>query len=164
MPIVLFASATDGNVHDTNPQSLSESELREQKLSERITNWVRVTTERKWPSSHCRSIEHRYRPERLKEEEEAERRAPKWTPDILDAWEVEDAWKQLPDLYKFCLQFVYLKRMKPQAAWRHLRPWRRQLGWARTFDDVLRLARLALLNQLRRRASRESGMRPISES
>jgi hypothetical protein len=123
----------------------------EKPLSDRITNWARVTVDRGWRSSTCMSIEGRYRPERIGEEEEEKRRTPKWTPDVADAWEVEDAWKELSAIFRFCLQFVYLKRWHPRKVRLKLAPYRTRQLKLRDYHEVLRLARFALLNQLRRR-------------
>lgn len=147
----------------------TEADEHEQKLSERIRNWARVTVERNWPSASCRSIEGRYRPERNSEQTEEEKRTPKRTQTeidaaIADAWTVEDAWRQLPDVYRFCLQWTYLKGdftragawkpWDPRKVWRKLGPYRGQLRKWRTYDEVLRMSRFALMNQLRRRKHR----------
>lgn len=134
----------------------------EQNLSERIANWVHWTVERNWPSARCRSIEGRYRPERNSEQTEEEKRTPKRTQAdidaaVRDAWRVEDSWRDLPDLFKFTLQFTYLKReingrpWAQQKVWRKLAPYRTRQLRIRDYDEVLRLSRYALLNQLRRR-------------
>lgn len=150
----------------------NEADDNEEKLSIRIANWVRCTVERNWPSARCRSIEGRYRPERNSEQTEEEKRTPKRTQAeidaaVRDAWAVEDAWKELPDLYKFCLQYTYLKGEKtreghwkpwPQGkVWRKLAPYRSLRLRVRDYDEVLRLARFALANQLRRRRSALTG-------
>lgn len=136
-----------------------EAQEREKNLSDRIANWVRFTVERNWPSARCRSIEGRYKPERNSEQTEQEKRTPKRTQAeldaaIRDAWAVEDAWKELPDIYRFCLQFVYLKRWDQRKVWRKLVPYRSLRLRLRDYDEILRLSRLALLNQLRRRSGR----------
>lgn len=152
-------SGMESDVKNMKPPVLldwDEDDEQEKPLSDRITNWARVTTERGWRSSTCLSIEGRYRPEGLTEEEDEKRRTPQWTPDVADAWEVEDAWKELPDVFRFCLQFVYLKRWKPRKVWQKLGPHRSLQVRMRNYDDALRLARFALRNQLRRRRKRNS--------
>lgn len=141
----------------------NEDDEQEKPLSDRIVNWARVTTERGWRSATCLSIEGRYRPEGLTEEEDEKRRTPQWTPDVADAWEVEDAWKELPDVFRFCLQWTYLGRWKPRKIWQKLGPYRSLQVRMRNYDDALRLARFALRNQLRRRRARvpTSEMRPV---
>lgn len=146
-----------------------EPDEHEQSLSERIRNWARFTVERRWSSATCRSIEGRYRPERLSAEVEAEKRAPKLTQadideHMRDAWEVESAWKELPELFRFCLQYTYLKghqdefgrwrRWTPRKVWYRLAPYRTLQLRVRNYDEVLRMARFALLNQLLRRRHR----------
>ena len=144
----------------------TEADENEEKLSARIANWVRWTVERNWPSARCRSIEGRYRPERLTEDEEEDRRKRKRTQAemdaaVRDAWLVEDSWKELPDVYRYCLQYTYLKGdftrdgywkpWDPRKVWRKLGPYRSQLRKWRTYDEVLRMSRFALMNQLRKR-------------
>jgi hypothetical protein len=143
--------------------SLVETEIpveindHEQNLSERIANWARYTAERGWRSSTCMSIEGRYR--RTSRPDDTKDgwgdwlitpvEAP-WRPDIADAWRVEDAWKELPVLFRFCLQFVYLKRWKPRKVWMKLAPYRSLRLRVKDFDEVLMRARSALRNQLQR--------------
>ena len=134
-----------------------EEDEQQAKLSERIANWARFTTGRGWMSStgSCGSIEHRYEPEGMQEGEEKQRRTPKLTQadidaHMADAWEVEDAWRELPDLFRFCLKFVYLKRWDPRKVWHKLSPYRSMQLRVRNYDELLRTARFALRNQLRR--------------
>lgn len=140
-----------------------EEDEQQANLSARIANWARFTTGRGWLSStgQCASIEGRYQPERLPEDEEVDRRTPKLTQAELDAraaeaWIVEGAWSELPDLFRFTLQFVYLKReangfpWNQHKVWRKLRPYLSTWMNLRDYDYVLRLSRLALLNQLKR--------------
>jgi hypothetical protein len=142
-------------------QQTAPADEQEWNLSARIANWARFTTGRGWLSStgKCASIEGRYMPERLPEDEEKERRTPKMTQadidaHLADAWEVEDAWKELPDLFRFCLKFVYLKRWDSRKVWYKLGPYRSLQLRMRNYDELLRLARFALANQLRRKMVR----------
>jgi hypothetical protein len=153
-----------------NPQPVrSDDDEAQWNLSERIHNWAKFTVERGWPSSTCRSVEGRYRPEGLQEGEEKERRTPKMTQadidaHMADAWQVESAWAKLPNMYRFCIQYTYLKgdkdregkwrRWSQQKIWRKLGPYRSLQVQVRDYDDLLRLARFALANQLRRQESK----------
>ena len=159
-------AANDMNAPAIPEIERTEADEHEQKLSDRIRNWAHYTVERNWSSATCRSIEGRYRPERNSEQTEEEKRTPRRTQAeidaaVRDAWEVEDAWRQLPELFKFTLQFTYLKREKTKSGewkpwpqgkvWRRLAPYRSVQLRTRNYDEVLRLARFALANQLRRR-------------
>lgn len=123
----------------------------QKKLSERIANWARFTLDRRWPSATCMSIEGRYRRSTAEDNEHGSPPS-KWAPDVADAWEIEDSWRELPDVYRFTLQWVYLRRWDQRKVWRKLAPHRnRQQLRFRDFDEVLRLARFSLSTQLRRR-------------
>lgn len=123
-----------------------EAEELQQKLSYRIENWVRVARDRKWESARCSSIESRYIPPASKKDEERE---PKWTPDILDAWQLEDAWRSIDyDQHRMILVYVYHRGWKEGRVCRELPKRIRQYK----FDETLRKARAALRNILERDA------------
>jgi hypothetical protein len=144
-------------------QQTAPADEQEWNLSARIANWARFTADRGWLSytGRCRSIEGRYQldpNDPIRRDEEIDRRTPKMTQadidaHLADAWEVEDAWKELPDLFRFCLKFVYLKRWDSRKVWYKLGPYRSLQLRMRNYDELLRLARFALANQLRRRNS-----------
>jgi len=131
-----------------------EAQEQRQKFSQRIGNWIRVARERRWQSAEqavwndvrCHSVEHRFEADRLSEEEEHERRRPSWPPDVLDAWEIEDAWRAIEHMpYRMFLAYHYHKRLKPRRICSLLK-----IDHTR-FDETLRKARATLRNMVERR-------------
>jgi hypothetical protein len=57
-------------------RTISYSEMIDSETHEMLIDWAIVLRDRP-VQGHCRSIEHRYRPEKLREGEEEERRAPR---------------------------------------------------------------------------------------
>lgn len=74
-------------------------------FEERLENWAFVVREG-LILNHCASAEHRYRGER-----DADRRAPQQVVDIPDGWLVEQAWRLLPDRYRWLLKLHYVRNM-----------------------------------------------------
>jgi hypothetical protein len=72
-------------------------------LHRRLKNWASWAKVRKFPS-HCRSIEHRYRPEAGETWEPAPARI---SVDLLDAYKVEGAWSRMQDKHKMALKAHY---------------------------------------------------------
>jgi hypothetical protein len=72
-------------------------------LHARLKNWASWAKVRKFPS-HCRSIEHRFRPEAGEVWEPAPVRI---SVDLLDAYDVERAWSRLQDKQKMALKAHY---------------------------------------------------------
>lgn len=60
-------------------------------IYERLVNWARWATGRRWLSASCYSVEGRFRPEAG--EVWQEQRARPQPLDILDAWTVECTWR-----------------------------------------------------------------------
>lgn len=70
----------------------------------RLANWARAVGGRVNPQQHCRSAEHRFRPEDWET-----RRQPRNPPDYADAYLVEAAWRRLLDPQaKWFLKWHYI--------------------------------------------------------
>lgn len=83
----------------------------DQHLQDRIENWRRHVTGRVGPAgSVIGSAERMYRPDRLAEGEEDERRKPRVPIDAEDAERVESAWRLVhPRIDRQFLRLVYIK-------------------------------------------------------
>jgi len=122
---------------------------------DRLRNWGR------WSKSqrilgHCRSIEHRYRPERLHEGEEEQRRRG-WTPvDVLDAltvWRAIMPQHGMPMSLAMALHGRYAFRLEGDP----LRAWLHRHGMSvrgRDLDALVHQAEIAADNRLARLDSR----------
>lgn len=64
-------------------------------LEKRLENWGDCQRD-SWRKGHCRSIEHRYQPERIVGESWDSRQAPRPVLDRRDADLVEQAWRKVP--------------------------------------------------------------------
>lgn len=77
-------------------------------MRERLENWGRFWRDGKPQPSHCRSIEHRYVPERLQEDEREDRAQPKReAPDWRDAELVNEAWRRCTRKTRLLLTWLY---------------------------------------------------------
>lgn len=125
---------------------MHEAQELRQKFSQRIGNWIRVARDRGWESWHCASAEGRYRAPPAIEAEDEQRRQPHWPADVLDAWQLEDAWRAIDhETYRLFLAYHYHKRLKPRRICSLLR-----IHHTR-FDETLRKARATLRNVAERR-------------
>ena len=127
--------------------------MNERTFDDRIANWVRVARYRRWLSAYtapCRSIECRYRPVKdevaaLEEDDrvEADKRIrERWTPDVADAWVLEDVWRFLPDPHRTVIVLNYHRNVRPGSI-------TARVGARRdAFEQVLRAARFILRNRL----------------
>lgn len=88
---------------------------------EMLIDWAIVIRDYDSPG-HCRSIEHRYKPEELRGDEEEDRRAPDRVVNLHTATTVERVITS-PIFPMFNRQFLkahYLWRARPEAICRHL--------------------------------------------
>lgn len=83
-----------------------DKEMRD--LEARLENWAYVVREG-LVLGHCASAEHRYRPSGPEAREL--RRAPMRLVDVADGWVVEQAWRELPDRYRWLLKLHFVRSM-----------------------------------------------------
>ena len=90
-------------------------------LTPRLENWGLCLRDDHWHRGHCRSIEHKYSPERGLEALEA-KREPKPYLDYRDAEIVEAAWRKVSDRkQQQVLRLVYIWRAPSHFVCRRLR-------------------------------------------
>ena len=83
-------------------------------IEDRLENWGQVLRDRYFPH-RCRSIEGRYVPERVVGDAWESKRKPKPDLDLLDAFRVEAAWREVqPRILKNLLSLHYI-RQAPMA-------------------------------------------------
>lgn len=119
--------ATGGQI---NPDEFEEFGLR-------VQNWVSVAGLRGWQSGHCGSLEHRYTAPRDKED----KRKPRWDPDVLDAWWIEDCWRTMPERHRLCVAYHFHRGWSGPVIARRLHV------HITRFDDLLWKSRIMLFNR-----------------
>jgi hypothetical protein len=111
-------------------------------IEDRLENWGLVMRVRRYPG-RCRSIEHKYVPEKIVGDSWETKRTPKPFIDQLDAIEVETAWRDLATRkQKNLLSLHYVYRAPPAFICRHVGI--QQARDHRYFVENLKLAQWAI--------------------
>jgi hypothetical protein len=137
----------------TDDRLMLDREERIESTRDRLINWARWSRTSANRLHTCCSIEGRYRPERLTEQEEFDRRTADDPIDVRDALAVFRAVNPangFPVRFSLALSAEFIFRMRPDAfrgyMRRHGEPVRE-----REYDELVRIAIHAAANALKRR-------------
>lgn len=120
---------------------------------DRLTNYGRWSRSGSGGPATCQSIEGRYRPERLTQDEEADRRRARTEIDELDAlavWRAVQPIRGFPRALAAVLAGVYVFRLRDVDLRRYLHRYHRMSVRARDLAALVHEAEVAAHNRLQR--------------